>query len=56
MEVPAEVIGTGAAGSLPQMPEVEEEARRRKVDLVLCRRPRRSSLNEGMKGPTPSCT
>lgn len=29
------VIGTGATGSLPVMPEVEEEARRRKVDLVL---------------------
>ncbi|MCI0634897.1 MAG: hypothetical protein L0206_13405 [Actinobacteria bacterium] len=29
------VIGTGAAGSLPVMPEVEDEARRRKVDLVM---------------------
>ena len=29
------VIGTGAHGSLPVMPEVENEARRRKVDLVV---------------------
>jgi hypothetical protein len=29
------VIGTGAHGSLPVMPEVEAEARRRNVDLVL---------------------
>ncbi len=28
------VIGSGASGSLPLMPEVEEEARRRKVKLV----------------------
>jgi hypothetical protein len=29
------VIGTGAAGQLPVMGEVEEEARRRKVELVM---------------------
>lgn len=29
------VIGTGAAGALPVMREVEEEARRRKVDLLM---------------------
>jgi hypothetical protein len=29
------VIGTGANGALPVMKQVEEEARRRKVDLVL---------------------
>jgi hypothetical protein len=29
------VVGTGAYGSLPVMPEVEAEARRRKVDLVV---------------------
>jgi hypothetical protein len=29
------VIGTGASGSLPVMPEVQDEARRRKVDLVM---------------------
>ena len=29
------VIGTGAAGALPVMPQVEDEARRRKVDLVV---------------------
>lgn len=29
------VIGTGATGSLPVMPEIEEEARRRKIDLVI---------------------
>jgi hypothetical protein len=29
------VIGTGASGSLPVMSEVEEEARRRKVELVV---------------------
>ena len=29
------VIGTGATGALPVMPEVEDEARRRDVDLVM---------------------
>jgi hypothetical protein len=29
------VIGTGAAGSLPVTEEVEQEARRRKIDLVV---------------------
>jgi hypothetical protein len=29
------VIGTGASGSLPVMPQVEEEARRRGVDLMI---------------------
>jgi hypothetical protein len=29
------VIGTGADGALPMMQEVEEEARRRKVDLLI---------------------
>jgi hypothetical protein len=29
------VIGTGASGSLPVLPEVVEEARRREVDLVM---------------------
>lgn len=29
------VIGTGADGALPVMPEVEEEAQRRKVDLLI---------------------
>jgi hypothetical protein len=29
------VIGTGATGSLPVMPEVEQEARHREVELVV---------------------
>jgi hypothetical protein len=29
------VIGTGAHGSLPVMEEVEDEARRRKIDLMI---------------------
>jgi hypothetical protein len=29
------VVGTGAAGALPVMTQVHEEARRRKVDLVV---------------------
>ena len=29
------VIGTGADGALPVMPQVRDEARRRKVDLVV---------------------
>ncbi|HUY49960.1 MAG TPA: MTH938/NDUFAF3 family protein [Streptosporangiaceae bacterium] len=29
------VIGTGAAGALPVMKQVEEEAHRRKIDLVV---------------------
>jgi hypothetical protein len=44
------VIGTGATGSLPVLPEVEEEARRRGVDLVTM--PTAEAvrlLNDGMK-------
>jgi len=29
------VIGTGASGSLPVLPEIEDEARRRAVELVV---------------------
>ena len=29
------VIGTGAGGALPVMPEVRDEARRREIDLVV---------------------
>ena len=29
------VVGTGAGGALPVMPQVRDEARRRKVDLVV---------------------
>jgi hypothetical protein len=44
------VIGTGASGSLPVMPNVEDEARRRKVDLVLVSTAKAIEiLNEGMK-------
>jgi hypothetical protein len=34
------IIGTGAHGALPIMPEVVEEAARRHIDLVLSRRNR----------------
>jgi hypothetical protein len=45
------VIGTGASGALPVMPEVEEEARRRNVDLVLVPTAKAIEiLNESMKG------
>jgi hypothetical protein len=44
------VIGTGAAGSLPVLPEIEEEARRRDVDLVMVPTAEAIGLlNEGMK-------
>jgi hypothetical protein len=44
------VIGTGASGSLPVMPEVQEEAHRRKVDLVLVPTAQAIQiLNESMK-------
>ena len=44
------VIGTGAGGSLPVMPEVEEEARRREVKLVVVPTAQAiDALNKGMK-------
>ena len=41
------VIGTGASGSLPVMPEVEDEARRRKIDLVMAPTMEAISLLDG---------
>src|SRR5262252_8914974 len=44
------VIGTGHSGSLPVMPEIEAEARRRGVDLVTVPTSKAIDLlNEGMK-------
>ena len=44
------VIGTGHSGSLPVMPEIEEEARRRDVELVMVPTVEAIDvLNEGMK-------
>ena len=44
------VIGTGDSGSLPVMAEVEEEAHRRDVDLVMVPTAEAIAvLNEGMK-------
>jgi hypothetical protein len=44
------VIGTGAHGSLPIMPEVEEEARRRDVELVMVPTAQAIvALNEGVE-------
>jgi hypothetical protein len=44
------VIGTGHSGSLPVMPEVEAEAGRRKVDLVMVPTAKALDvLNESMK-------
>jgi hypothetical protein len=44
------VIGTGHSGSLPVMPEIEEEARRRGVGLVTIPTAKAiDMLNEGMK-------
>jgi len=37
------VIGTGAYGALPVMQQVRDEARRRKVDLVVLPRPKQSA-------------
>ena len=45
------VIGTGAGGALPVMQEVEEEACRRKVDLLVAPTAEAIGvLNEGRKG------
>jgi hypothetical protein len=45
------VIGTGAGGGLPVMEEVEEEARRRKVDLLIAPTAEAIEvLNESMEG------
>jgi hypothetical protein len=45
------VIGTGDSGSLPVMPEIEEEARTRGVDLVMVPTAKAIDvLNGGMKG------
>ncbi len=45
------VIGTGADGALPLMKEVEEEAHRRNVDLVVMPTAEAIEvLNEGAKG------
>jgi hypothetical protein len=35
MAMPPAVIGTGADGALPVLQQVREEARRRKIDLVV---------------------
>jgi hypothetical protein len=44
------VIGTGDSGSLPVLPEIEEEARRRGVDLMTAPTAKAIEvLNEGMK-------
>src|SRR5262245_24499703 len=44
------VVGTGHSGSLPVMPQVEKEARRRAVDLVMMPTAQAIDvLNEGMK-------
>jgi len=51
------VIGTGADGALPVMRQVRDEARRRKVDLVVLPRRRRSApWPRPHRTPTPSCT
>jgi hypothetical protein len=51
------VIGTGAAGALPVMQQVRDEARRRKVDLVVLPRHRRSACWPRLeRTPMPSCT
>ena len=45
------VVGTGAGGALPVMQEVEEEAHRRKVDLLIAPTAEAIAvLDEGTKG------
>ena len=45
------VVGTGAAGALPVMQEVEDEAHRRKVDLLIAPTAEAIKvLNESTKG------
>jgi hypothetical protein len=52
------VIGTGADGALPVMRQVRDEARRRKVDLVVL--PTAQAIGAPWprphRTPTPSCT
>ena len=51
------VIGTGAYGALPVMQQVRDEARRRKVNLVVLPRPKQSARwPKQHQTPTPSCT
>ena len=55
------VIGTGADGALPVMKQVREEARRRKVDLVVLPTAQAIGVLAGTRPgpprtPTPSCT
>jgi hypothetical protein len=42
------IVGTGAYGSLPVMPEVEEEARRRGIELVAVPTAEACRLIEGL--------
>jgi len=46
------VIGTGADGALPVMPQVHDEARRRKVDLVVLPTVQAIELLAGTTGDT----
>jgi hypothetical protein len=48
------VAGTGAGGALPVMQQVREEARRRKVDLVVL--PTAEAIGALTKATAPSCT
>jgi len=51
------VIGSGADGALPVMKQVQEEARRRKVDLIVLPTPQAIGVLTGpQRTPTPSCT
>src|SRR2546421_10299651 len=43
------VVGSGAGGALPVMPQVRDEARRRKVDLVVL--PTAGAIGARAKGP-----
>jgi hypothetical protein len=51
------VVGTGADGSLPVMQQVRDEARRRKIDLVVLPTAEAiGALAKPRRTPTPSCT
>jgi hypothetical protein len=51
------VIGTGADGALPVMQQVRDEARRRKIDLVILPTAQAIGLlTQPQRTPTRSCT
>jgi hypothetical protein len=47
------IVGTGARGQLPIMPELYQEAQRRGVEVVPCRPKRPAACCQGLAGARP---